>query len=140
MTLTRLTHEPIDPLQAERSVADPAHGAVLLFLGLVRNHHQGRAVDRITYSAYPAMAEPRLTSICEELGAELGATVCVIHRLGTIEIGEASVVIASSSAHREACYEANRRCLERLKAEVPIWKREHYSDGSKAWREEESLL
>ncbi len=128
----------VDEISAE--VADPTCGALLVFVGNVRNHHRGRAVDRITYSAYEAMADARIRQIEDELEAQFeGLRLRIVHRLGTIDVPASSVVIAAASPHREVSYDANRLALERLKREVPIWKREHYSDGSEAWREEEKL-
>lgn len=136
-----LTDDPIDLTEVERRVAGAGRGAVLLFLGTVRDHHRGRAVDRLTYSAYRPMAEETLERIASEL--EAGAErlkVAIVHRLGLVPVGEASVVIATASPHRAAAYEASREALERLKREVPIWKREHYADGEVVWREEEPLV
>ncbi|MEM7352978.1 MAG: molybdenum cofactor biosynthesis protein MoaE [Acidobacteriota bacterium] len=138
---TALTDEPIDIAAVEQSVADPACGAVLLFLGNVRDHHAGRRVARLDYSAYRPMAEAALERIARELeAAGERLAVAIFHRLGQVPVGEASVVIAVASPHRQAAYEASREALERLKREVPIWKREHYDDGVVVWREEESLL
>ncbi len=134
-----LTREPIDSAAVAERVRDPGHGAVVLFLGDVRNSNDGRPVDGITYSAYESMAESRLATICRELEAEGGCRVAVVHRLGELAVGETSVVIAVSSAHRAAAYDVSRLALERLKAEVPIWKREHYVGGDSAWREVEPL-
>ena len=121
-------------------VEDAGKGAVVVFVGNVRNSFGGRPVERITYSAYPAMAERRLERIVRELeAAEPGTRVEIVHGLGTLEVGDASVVIATASAHRRQAYDTNRLALERLKAEVPIWKREHYRGGQSAWREEEPL-
>ena len=125
---------------ARAGVEDAGKGAVVVFVGNVRNSFGGRSVERITYSAYPAMAERRLERIVRELeNSEPGTRVEIVHGLGTLEVGDASVVIATASAHRQQAYETNRLALERLKAEVPIWKREHYRDGESAWREEEPL-
>lgn len=139
----RLRDGPVDAdtVSAVRAgVEDAGKGAVVVFVGNVRNSFGGRPVERITYSAYPAMAERRLERIVNELeGAKPGTRVEVVHGLGTLEVGDASVVIATASAHRRQAYEVNRLALERLKAEVPIWKREHYADGISAWREEEPL-
>lgn len=139
-----LVHEAIDVPAVERAVADPACGAVLLFLGNVRNHHRGRRVARLTYSAYEDMARERLLTIVDELESDDAdpagiVRVAIVHRLGDVPIGEPSVAIAVASAHREAAYETSRLALERLKREVPIWKRETYDDGSSTWREEEPL-
>ena len=135
-----LTDGPIDVERVTAAVARPSRGAVLLFLGTVRDHHRGRPVLRLTYSAYRSMAEERLLRIVDELeagGDDLG--VAIVHRLGDVAAGEPSVAIACASPHREAAYGASRTALERLKKEVPIWKREHYADGEAAWREEEVL-
>lgn len=135
-----LTDEPIDAVAAIAAVSSPSRGAVLLFLGTVRNHHGGRTVERLTYSAYRSMAEERLLRIVREIeteGDDLG--LAIVHRLGEVPAGEASVAIAAAAPHRAAAYEASRRALERLKKEVPIWKRESYAGGEEAWREEEKL-
>lgn len=135
-----LVDGPINVAAVEHRVSDPACGAVLLFLGTVRDHHAGREVLLLTYSAYRAMAESTLERIVTELEAESpGLRLAIVHRLGEVPVGEASVVIAAASAHRAAAYEASRRALERLKREVPIWKRERYASGEAVWREEEPL-
>lgn len=138
--LAALTDEAIDVAAVERAVAGSGRGAVLLFLGTVRDHHRGRAVDRLTYSAYRTMAEQTLGRIARELETEADELrVAIVHRLGEVPVGEASVAIAAASPHRAAAYDASRQALERLKREVPIWKREHYADGEAVWREEEPL-
>lgn len=136
-----LTEEPIDAARVLAAVSSPSRGAVTLFLGTVRNHHRGRPVERLTYSAYRSMARDRLLRIVEGLEAgDDDLAVAIVHRLGEVPAGEASVAIAAASPHRGAAYEASREALERLKREVPIWKREHYAGGGAAWREEEPLL
>ena len=138
--MPRLTTEELDVAAVTATVEDPTCGAVLVFLGTVRNHHQGRAVERITYSAYETMAARRIQQIESELEDQFdGLRVTIVHRVGAIAVPGASVVIATSSPHREVSYEANRLALERLKREVPIWKREQYKDGDAVWREEEQL-
>ncbi len=135
-----LVEEPIDVAAVERAVAAPECGAVLLFLGTVRDQHQGRTVRLLTYTAYRPMALKVLERITKELEREdPSLRLAIVHRLGDVEVGEASVVIAVASPHRQAAYEASRLALERLKREVPIWKRERYDDGEVAWREEEPL-
>jgi molybdopterin synthase catalytic subunit len=137
-----LTEEPIRAEDVIAAVAAPARGAVLLFLGTVRDRERsgGRPIERLTYSAYRPMAEERLLRIVEEIeGAHELLALAIIHRLGEVPAGQASVAIAAASPHRAAAYEASREALERLKREVPIWKREHYADGGAAWREEEAL-
>ena len=136
--LAELVDGPIDVDRAVRSVEAPGFGAVVVFLGTVRNHHAGRTVEKLTYSAYRRMAADTLTRIVSDLESN-GTRVSIVHRLGEVPVGEASVVIAVGSPHRAAAYEASRTALERLKAEAPIWKREHYAEGEAEWREEEAL-
>jgi molybdopterin synthase catalytic subunit len=135
-----LTDGPIDAAAVAAAVSAPSRGAVLLFLGTVRGCRGERPVVGLTYSAYRPMAEERLARIVEEL--EAGGDdlrLAIVHRLGDVPVGEASVAIAAASPHRAAAYEASRRALERLKREVPVWKRERYGDGGAEWREEEAL-
>jgi molybdopterin synthase catalytic subunit len=135
-----LTEEPLDAAAVSALVGSAQRGAVVLFVGTVRDHHQGRDVERLSYSAYRPMALARIERILDELEAQYPQLrAALAHRLGTLDPGEASVVIATAAPHRAAAYAANRTALERLKAEVPIWKREHYTDGESRWREEESL-
>jgi molybdopterin synthase catalytic subunit/molybdopterin converting factor small subunit len=136
-----LADGPLDAGAAVAAVSGPGRGAVVLFLGTVRDHHAGRPVARLLYSSYRSMAEAALARIVAEL--EAGSPelrVAIVHRLGEVPVGEASVAIATASPHRAEAYAASRTALERLKAEVPIWKREIYADGAAAWREEESLV
>ncbi|REJ79992.1 MAG: hypothetical protein DWQ36_15940 [Acidobacteria bacterium] len=135
----RLREEPLDVGALQRRVERRGFGAALLFVGNVRDRSEDRPVASIHYSAYRSMADRRLARICDELQERHGARVEIEHRLGEVPAGEASVVIAVASPHREACYAASREALERLKAEVPIWKRERFADGEEVWREVESL-
>ena len=131
---------PIDTGRAVAAVSGPGRGAVVIFLGTVRDHHAGRPVEKLTYSAYRPMALEGLRRIVADLeAAHEDLRAAIVHRLGEVPVGEASVVIAIASPHRAAAYEASRTALERLKAEIPIWKREHYADGEAEWREEEML-
>ncbi len=136
-----ITEDVLDLEVLAKTFEDSSSGALVLFVGRVRDHHQGRGVERIAYSGYRPMAAQILDRIAAELEASSdGLKVRLVHRLGLIEIGEASVVILTSSPHREAAYEANREALERIKKEVPIWKEEFYTDGTSTYREEEKLL
>ena len=135
-----LTDGPIDIAQAVAAVSGPDRGAVVIFLGTVRDHHAGRPVAKLTYSAYHSMALEGLRRVVADLeAAHENLRAAIVHRLGEVPVGEASVVIAVASPHRAAAYEASRAALERLKAEIPIWKREHYADGEAEWREVEPL-
>jgi len=137
---TGLSDGSLDVPGALAAVAALGRGAVILFLGTVRGSHGGRRVERLTYSAYRPMAEEALERIAADLEREHhDLRVAIVHRLGEVEVGEASVAIAVAAPHRAAAYQASRTALERLKAEVPIWKREHYAGGEAAWREEEPL-
>lgn len=134
MPRAALQREPLDPAATLAEVRRPANGAEVLFVGVVRDTHDGRAVTGIDYTAYEAMALAELSRIVEEVSATHGTpdVVCV-HRLGTLGVGEASVAIAVGHPRRAAAYEASRAVIEALKARVPIWKREHYADGTRAW-------
>lgn len=137
---TGLTEERLNVDAVVDSVSAPDCGAVVVFLGNVRNHHAGRRVEKLTYFAYRRMAEQGLARIAADLEAAApGLRAAIVHRLGDVPVGEASVVIAVASPHRAAAYDASRTALERLKTEIPIWKREHYAEGEAVWREEEPL-
>ena len=131
-----VTRDPIDAAGLLRRVRSDADGAVLIFAGVVRDHHEGRAVEALAYEAYEEMAVERMEMICEEVGSrfEVGE-LAMAHRVGELAIGDISVVIAVAAPHRDAAYKASREIIERVKSEVPIWKRERYSDGGEVWRD-----
>ena len=130
----RLVREPIDATALLARVARPSNGAVLLFLGVVRDVNDGRAVSGIEYSAYESMAARELADIAREAAQRFGVTdIAVEHRLGELALQEASVGIAVAHPHRAEAYEASRWILEEVKRRVPIWKREHYVDGMREW-------
>ncbi len=129
-----IVDRPLDPAALIADASAAACGAVVLFVGTVRNTNEGRAVVRIEYSSYRVMAERELTTIVEEAAARFdGARVVAQHRVGTLEIGEASVAIAVAHAHRAAAYEASRYVIEEVKRRLPVWKCEHYADGTREW-------
>jgi len=130
-SLVRLVREPIDV--ASLAGTTPADGALCLFVGVVRNENQGRAVLRLEYEAYEEMA----LFLMEEIAAQTRrlhpvTDVHLVHRLGRLEIGEVSVAVAVTSPHRAEAFAACRFAIDTLKAKVPIWKKELYADGS-AW-------
>ena len=134
MSAARLTSEPIDVATLIRDVTADDRGAVSLFLGTVRNTNEGRAVDGIDYSAYDAMAVAEMNRIADEATQRFeGVSVLVTHRTGTLRVGDVSVAIACGHAHRAPALDANRYVIEQLKRRVPIWKREHYLDGTSEW-------
>ena len=129
----RLVHEPIDLTTLLGS--SPADGAACLFVGVVRNENQGRSVERLEYEAYEEMALPLMEEIVAETRRRFPVTgVRLVHRLGDLQVGEASVAIATNSPHRDEAFDACRFAIDALKARVPIWKKEHYADGT-AWLE-----
>jgi molybdopterin synthase catalytic subunit len=129
----RLVREPIDV--AALCAATPADGAVCLFVGVVRSENAGRPVLRLEYEAYEEMALPLLEEIAAEAGRLHPVTrVRLVHRLGTLAVGDTSVVIAVSAPHRAEAFAACRFVIDALKSQVPIWKKEHYADGS-VWLE-----
>ena len=131
---TALVDRPIDSAALIAEVADHATGATLLFLGTVREVNDGRAVTGIEYSAYRGMAERELNEIASEAVKRFDSEHIVIeHRVGTLALGEASVAIAVAHPHRGDAYEASRYVIEQLKKRVPIWKLEHYVDGTRDW-------
>jgi len=130
-----LVEQPLelDGLTAE--VSAPECGALCTFVGLVRNHHEGRAVVRLEYSAYVPMAEAECMAIVSEATAQWPVRVAMRHRIGTLVIGDAAVAVAVASAHRAAAFEACRFVIEELKRRVPIWKKEFFQDGTVEWVE-----
>jgi molybdopterin synthase catalytic subunit len=134
MIFVRLTEDPIDTTRLIGMVGSNGCGATTLFLGTVRDSDDGREVKGIAYSAYGAMAEQELLRIAREAEQRFGvAHLAIEHRLGHLEIGELSVAIAVSHAHRTPALEAQRYVIEELKARVPIWKKELYTDGTREW-------
>ena len=129
-----ITRDPIDSAALLGSVPGASDGAVLLFLGVVRDHNQGRAVEALEYQAYEPMAAAELERIVAEARErwDVGG-ISAVHRVGALDIGEASVAIAVASPHREEAYAASRFVIEELKRRLPVWKREGYVDGDRAW-------
>lgn len=112
-------------------VSDPSHGAIATFSGVVRNHARGQEVTGLEYEAYESMALATLEALRSEVEAAVpGVRVAVHHRIGRLEVGDVAVVVAAASAHRAEAFEACRMLMERLKQDVPIWKRETGPDGS----------
>jgi molybdopterin synthase catalytic subunit len=129
----RVTNQPIDLNELVRFVTDPEAGAVGTFIGTTRNNNEGRKVIALDYEGYPEMAEKELRRIGED--AKRKWPVCrmaIMHRLGPVQIGEASVIIAVSSAHRDAAFAACRFAIEEIKKTVPIWKKEVF-EGGEIW-------
>lgn len=128
-----LQHDPLDFAALAASVSATDRGALASFVGLVRDHHAGRGVLGLEYSAYGAMAEAKCAAIVAEAEGRWRVRIALAHRLGGLAVGEAAVIVVAASAHRDAAFEACRWVIEAVKAEVPIWKRERYRDGTEAW-------
>jgi molybdopterin synthase catalytic subunit len=132
--LVHVGAEPLDARELERFVTTPSSGGIVLFSGVVRDHHEGRAVLRIEYDAAIALAERKLADLAAEALADPAVhRVAAVHRVGLLEVGEASVIVAASAAHREDAFRAARRLIDRIKESVPVWKREHFADGAMEW-------
>lgn len=125
-----VTEEKLEPLDAWHAVSHERAGATVLFIGTVRNHSRGKSVERLEYEAYVPMVEKTLEKISSECGeAHTESQTFIAHRYGTLEIGDASVVIASSAPHRAEAFDACRQAIESIKTDVPIFKREKTTDG-----------
>ncbi len=133
-----VTGDPLDRDALREVVHTDASGAVVLFEGVVRNYHEGRAVARLEYEAYASMAERQLEAASREVLAEFADRevhrIAAHHRIGMLEIGEVSLLVAVSASHRGDAFEAALRAVDRIKETVPVWKREHGLDGS-VWQE-----
>jgi molybdopterin synthase catalytic subunit len=128
-----ISDQPIDLAPLLAAVQAPDRGGVATFLGLVRNHHGGRAVLRLDYSAYGPMAEAECGRIVAEAEARWRVAVALRHRVGSLAIGDTAVAVVAASAHRDEAFLACRYVIEEVKRRVPVWKREFYADGTVAW-------
>ena len=129
----RIVEGPIDVAAVTAAVADPKTGATVTFIGTTRDHNDDRTVTELEYEAYPEMALAEMRKIGDEaLRRWPIARIDIVHRIGVVPIGEASVVIAVSAAHRVAAFEACHFAIDRLKEVVPIWKKERF-EGGELW-------
>lgn len=128
-----LVERAIDPMRLLETVASTAMGATALFVGTVREVNEGRRVEAIEYAVYPEMARRELRAIAQEAARRHGVALAIEHRVGTLALGDVSVAIAAAHAHRVPAFAATREVIEAIKQRVPIWKREHYSDGTREW-------
>ncbi|MGH7134770.1 MAG: molybdenum cofactor biosynthesis protein MoaE [Pirellulales bacterium] len=132
--MVALTEEPIDADAVIEQVQSPQAGAVVLFLGTTRELTNGRRTESLDYECYPEMAAKKLAELESEARRRWQLVECaIVHRLGHLEIGEASVAVAVSSAHRQAAFEAGQWLIDTLKQTVPIWKKENWADGGTDW-------
>lgn len=128
--LTRITTDPIDAQAVEAAVLSRADGALVTFRGVIRDHDSGHAVTRLEYSAHPDAAD-FLRTTCERVGGDVA--VAAVHRIGALEIGDVALVVAVAAPHRAEAFAACAALVDAIKAEVPIWKRQHSPDGTTEW-------
>ena len=141
MIRTAIVTHPIDVAAIIAAVASDANGATSVFLGTVRDVNDGRAVTGMEYSAYDAMASKELGKIAMEAAERFGGvTLAIEHRVSVLALGDVSVAIAASHPHRRDALDATRFVIEELKKRVPIWKREHYADGTREWVDPSSSI
>ena len=132
--MIRLTDQPIDAAAAVDGVRSPNAGAIVLFLGTVRGATDGRETASLDYECYREMAEKELAGLESQARQRWRLEACsIVHRLGHMDVGEASIAIAVSSAHRREAFEAGQWLIDRVKEAVPIWKKENYADGTSDW-------
>jgi len=132
--MIKLTHQPIDSTPLLEHAQSPQAGAVLLFLGVTRQHTHGRETTELHYDAYEEMALKELATLETEAQNRWDLAAClIVHRLGCVPLGEASVAIVTASAHRKAAFAAGEWLIDTLKERVPIWKQEHWADGTTDW-------
>ncbi len=131
---TGIVTEPIKPEEVLRDLGTSRDGAQLLFLGVVRDHSQGRVVKGLDYEAYESMAERTLSQIASEASHRFGTDrISILHRVGALQVGEVSTAIGVAAPHRGEAYEASRYIIEELKQRLPVWKREHFLEGESEW-------
>lgn len=131
--LAEIRDEPLSLDEVRAAVSDPGAGAIVLFAGTVRDQDGGQGVVRLSYSAHPSAAA-ELHRVAEKVVAEFGVlALAAVHRTGELDIGDLAVVAAVSCPHRGEAFEACRMLIDTLKHEVPIWKRQWFSDGSSEW-------
>jgi len=132
--LFEITADPIDLDALKKRIADPSCGALVAFEGLVRNHHEGRDVTQLHYEHHPVLALDEGKKILAETLEKFDVThALAVHRVGTHTIGDIAVVTLTASPHRQEAFAANQYLIDEIKARVPIWKLETYTDGSEEW-------
>ncbi|MGV9613010.1 molybdenum cofactor biosynthesis protein MoaE [Nocardia xishanensis] len=130
--VARISDRPLDPAEVEAAVTGPEYGAVVVFTGKVRNHDGGQAVSALEYSAHPE-AERFLRNCCAAAAASTGLPVAAVHRVGSLTVGDLAIVVAVAAPHRAEAFTACAELVDRIKHEVPIWKRQLFADGMSEW-------
>ena len=137
--LCGLVDGPCQTSDLDVLVQDPAHGAVAQFFGVVRNHNEGLSATAVDYDVHPELALKALSKLCQDLCADYPVKLMMIHSRGLVRVGEASVVIGASSAHRKDALSAVSEAIDQLKIRVPIWKKEIGPDDEQRWLDGHSL-
>ncbi len=133
LRLVDLREQPLDVAEVVAALEGESSGGLTLFVGRVRDHDQGKGVTGLDYTAHPSALD-RMREVCERVAAAYDVHgVAAVHRVGTLHIGDIAVVVATTSAHRGTSFDASRLLIDTLKAEVPIWKHQRFSDGSEEW-------
>ena len=131
--LVALREEPLQVDEVVAALGDDASGGLTLFVGRVRDHDHGKGVVGLDYTAHP-LALDKLHEVCDRVAAAFDVHgVAAVHRVGSLAIGDVAVVVATTSAHRGTSFDASRLLIDTLKAEVPIWKHQRFSDGTEEW-------
>ena len=131
--MTELRAEPLSVDEIRTAAADPAAGAIALFLGVVRDHDHGRGVTALSYTSHPS-AQAELERVAEKIAASHSIlSLAVAHRTGDLQVGDLAVVAAVGAAHRDVAFTACHALIDDLKATVPIWKHQHFTDGDSEW-------
>ncbi|MDQ6524429.1 molybdenum cofactor biosynthesis protein MoaE [Nocardioides sp. LHD-245] len=131
--LVAISDQPLSVSEVLDGLDDAASGGLVLFVGRVRDHDHGHGVTGLSYSAHPSALD-RLREVCERIAEEYDVTaVAAVHRVGDLRIGDLAVVVATTAGHRGSSFEASRALIDTLKAEVPIWKHQRFTDGSDEW-------
>lgn len=125
--------DPLSVDEVRAAVADPAAGAIALFVGTVRDHDHGRAVSALSYSAHPSGASQLREVAAKVAGRFSVRALAAVHRVGDLEVGDLAVVVAAAADHRDEAFEACRALIEDLKATVPVWKNQSFPDGESEW-------
>lgn len=138
--MIELVETKIDIGSYLKQMDDPAHGACLVFSGVVRNRNHGRTVTSVSYDAFAPLCTQTFSEISDEARRHCpGARILLIHRVGRLEVGEVSVLLAVSTPHRAEAYQISRYVIENLKTRAPIWKKETYVDGESEWLQGHAL-
>ena len=128
-----MTRARLSPAALAASISSPRHGAVATFVGVVRSVHAGRRVKGIEYDCFIPLAEKELARILSQARKNWPAQVEAVHRIGSLRVGEASVIVSAGSMHRKEAFEACRWTIDEIKTRLPIWKKEKYVKGDGRW-------